>query len=148
MNGERGYTLVEMMVATVIIGAIVVVLTLVSHQFFTIPEKSNDKVASLHAIQNVIHWISLDVMEAEFAYGGDNLSLTKPDATEINYERIGDELYRACDGRDILLARSVSSVNFTVEDRLITMNITVAPESRWDISENCTYMVAMRPSEY
>ena len=57
----------------------------------------------------------------------------------------GNEFHRNVTGED-QLSRNISSVSFSVDGRLITMDITAAPESRYKVSENGTYQVNMRPS--
>lgn len=146
MKGERGYTLVEMLVTLVIIGTIAGVLGFVVQQIATVPEKSNDQVAALHALQNVIHWVGQDAESAASATGGESLSLTFPDDTEVSYELSGTALNRFYNGESQTVATNITSLSFTVSDRVISMTITAAPESRWDISESQTYQVAMRPS--
>ena len=149
MNGERGFTLVEMLVSIVITGAIALVLGMVVQQMVSVPEKSSDQVAALHDLQNTAHWLGIDVLAAEsasIAGNGDSLNLTLPDTSVIRYLRSGDTLYRYDNGGYITLARNITSMDFTVDDRLITVDITAAPDSRWDISENRIYQIAMRPT--
>jgi prepilin-type N-terminal cleavage/methylation domain-containing protein len=146
MNGERGYSLVELMVALVITALIAVVLGLVVQQIATVPEKSNDQVEALHTVQNFIHWVGLDAEAAESALGGNSLNLTLPNDSVISYGKMGNTVYRYSGSGNQTIANNVTSMNFTISDRIIIMSIVAAPESRWDISENKTYQVAMRPS--
>ncbi len=146
MKRERGYTLVELMVAIAITGCIAAVLALVVQQILTVPERGNDQVTALHSVQNAAHWVSVDGQTAKSAAGGSSLSLTLPDDSVISYTLTGDELYRVYGGSNRLIAREITSANFSVLGRVITMDITAAPDSRWDISENQTYQIYMRPT--
>jgi prepilin-type N-terminal cleavage/methylation domain-containing protein len=146
MKNERGFTLVEILVTIGIMGVLAMVLGGVVQQMATVPEKSNDQVDALHAVQNAIQWIGKDAVAAKSAVGGDSLVLTFPDNSEITYQKQGSDLYRYLNGDNISIARDVTDLNFTVNNRTITINITAAPESRWNISENQVYQVAMRPS--
>ena len=146
MKGERGYTLVETLIAIAITGVIVTVLGMAVQQIFSVPEQGNTQVEALHAVQNAAHWVSLDGQTAKQASGGSSLDLTLPDDSTISYILSGSNLNRNCQGVSHTIAENISNVNFTVEGRVITMSIAAAPDSRWDISENETYQIYMRPT--
>jgi prepilin-type N-terminal cleavage/methylation domain-containing protein len=146
MKGERGYTLVETLIAIAITGFIVTVLGLSVQQVVTVPEQGDDQVAALHAVQNAAHWVSLDGQTAKSASGGSSLNLTLPDSSVISYTLSGGSLHRTYKGVNRTIAKDISSLNFTIEGRVITMSITAAPNSRWSISDNQTYQIYMRPT--
>jgi prepilin-type N-terminal cleavage/methylation domain-containing protein len=144
MNKERGYTLVELMVALAITGMITTVLGMAVHQIATVPEQNNDKTAAVHAIQNAGHWVGMDGQTAVGATGGSSLTLTLADDSELSYVLYGDELHRVYGSSNRTVARDIGSVDFSVSGSMITMNIESSPDSRWDISENRTYQICMR----
>lgn len=146
MKGERGYTLVELLIAIAISGFLMTSLGLVVQQTVTVPERGNSQVNTRHAIQNAAHWVSLDGQMAKSASGGSGLALTLPDDSSVSYILYGDELHRVDGGSDRTIARGIASATFSVEGRQITMNITAAPDSRWDTSESGTYQINMRPT--
>jgi prepilin-type N-terminal cleavage/methylation domain-containing protein len=146
MRNERGFTLIETLITITIMGILAVVLGTVVQQMAAVPEKGNDQVEALHAVQNAVHWVGTDAVSAQSAIGGSSLVLTFPDSSVITYEKQGNDLYRYSNGENISIARSITQLNFTVSNRTITMDITAAPESQWNISENQVYQVVMRPS--
>ena len=91
--------------------------------------------------------VNLDGQMAQSATGGSNLVLTFPDASSVSYTLVGTDLLRVTSTSNRTLAQNITSASFSVQDRIITMNLTSAPDGRWDISENETYQICLRPSE-
>ena len=147
MKGEQGFTLVELLIITAITGFIFSVLGAAIHHIVTIPEDGNDRVTALHELQNAAHWVNLDGQMAQSASGGNELVLTLPDSSSISYTLVGTDLLRTTSTSNRTLAQNIASANFTVQDRIITMDLASAPDGRWVVSENETYQICMRPSE-
>lgn len=144
---EQGFTLVELVVVTAITGFILSVLGVAIHHVVTIPEQGNDRITAMHELQNVAHWVNLDGQMAQSAAGGNELVLTMPDSSTIGYTVVGTDLYRATSTSNRTLAQNITSANFSVQNRIITMDITSSPEGRWSVSEDGTYKICLRPSE-
>ena len=147
MKGERGFTLIELLIATAITGLIVSVLGTATYQIITVTEKGNARMVAMHELQNAAHWVSLDGQKARTASGDSELVLTLPDDSSITYTVVGTELRRTAGDAQVTLARNITSANFSVENRIITMTITSSPEGRWSVSEEGTYKVCLRPTE-
>ena len=146
MKGERGFTLVELIIATAITGFIFSILGVAMHQVVTIPEYGNDRITALQELQNVAHWFNLDGQMAKSAIGGDTLVLTLTDNSSISYTLVGTDLLRTTSTSNITLARNITDVNFSIQDPYITMDIISSPAGRWDVSENETYKICLRPT--
>ena len=146
IKNQRGYTLTELLVSIAILAIIGVAMGVVLPQITSIPEKGDNQVDALSSLQNAIHWVSRDAGSAASAVGGGSLTLTMPDASVVSYTRTGGVLYRNYGGVSQVVARNITGLNFIIADRMITMSLTAQPESRWNISENRTYQVAMRPA--
>jgi prepilin-type N-terminal cleavage/methylation domain-containing protein len=146
MKSERGFTLLETVLAIALIGFLVGVLGMAVQQVVTTPEKANDQVDALHSVQAAAHWVAMDGQMAMSAVGGSSLVITLPDSRTISYALTGTELFRTDDDASRMVAQNVASVNFTVAGKTIYMTIVAAPSSRWDISENQTYRIFMRTS--
>jgi prepilin-type N-terminal cleavage/methylation domain-containing protein len=144
MKNQRGYGLVEFLVAVTITGILAVLIGVAVPQIISVPEKNESQVDALHALQNIIHWVGFDAASAQSAAGTNSLTLTMPDSSVITYTRTGNILNRNCSGTNNTLAENITDMSFTVSGRLITMTITAAPEGRWGISESRTFQVMMR----
>ena len=147
MKGEKGFALVEVLVVTAITGFIFSVLGVAIHHVVTIPEEGNDRITALHELQNVAHWVNIDGQMAQSATGGGELVLTLPDDSLISYTLAGADLLRVTSSSNRTLARNITSANFSIQDRVITMDLTSAPDGRWGVSENETYKICLRPDE-
>jgi len=64
MNNQKGFTLIELIVALAIASAIGVAATMTAHQLITIPVISNDSNTAINQVRNAVHWINLDVQSA------------------------------------------------------------------------------------
>ena len=146
MKGEKGYTLIEALIAIAITGFIVTMISMALQQIVTVPERGDDQIDAIHPLQNAINWIALDGQMASSASGGSNLTLTLPNTSVISYLRSGTNLIRSSASANRTVAQDVYSANFTVQNRMIYITLVTVPDSRWDISENKTYRIYMRPT--
>jgi len=147
MKGQRGFTLPELLITVAITGLIVSFLGTAIYQILTITEYSSDRTIAMHELQNVAHWVSRDGQMARAASGGSELILTLPDGSSITYAMAETELRRTAGESQMTLARNISDLSFSVENRIITMTVTSSPKGRPNISEQRTYKVYLRPTE-
>jgi prepilin-type N-terminal cleavage/methylation domain-containing protein len=123
MRNERGFTLVEMLVATAIAGILSIALVGTVFQVTTVAVNGTDKLAAANDIQNAVHQINRDGHMASAAVGGNSLTLTYPSASEVVYSLVGDELLRTASGSDTVVAGGTASASFSVVDRNITVTL-------------------------
>ncbi len=147
MNGQKGMTMVELVVAIATTGIIVAFLGTAIYQIITVSGYGNDRLTATHELQNAAHWFNNDGQEAKAATGGTGLQLTMTDNSSITFSLVGTELRRTAGGREMTLARNITSALFSTNNRLITMLLTATPSGRYGVSENGTYHVLLRPSE-
>ena len=147
MKQEQGMSLVELLIATAVTGIIVSVLGTAVYQTITVSEFGNDKITALHELQNTVHWVGMDVQKALTATGGSELVLTLPDSSSITYSLSGTRLHRTAGGSQMTLARNISSISFSIENRIVTMEIASTPTGRQGVVEQETYRIYLRPAE-
>ena len=103
-RGEKGFTVIELLLVVAITGVIVVPLMMATTTLLTNPQRSTNQNVVLHQVQNAGHWISRDVqMSRTVTPGGSNgfpLSLSIPvdddenNDNSIEYVFDGDMLKR------------------------------------------------------
>lgn len=146
MKRQLGFSLVELLAALAITGLVVSGLGTAIYQMLSVTQYGNARLTASHELQNAAHWFSFDGQRASSASGGSLLTLTLSDNSFITYSLTGTELQRAAAGSSMTLARNITSVDFAVDNRFITMNLTSSPEGRWSVTENGTYRVYLRPA--
>ncbi len=146
-SDERGLTMVELIIAVAVTGIIVSFLGTAIYQILTVTEYGNDRLTAMHELQNAAHWFNLDGQRASTASINGELLLTISESSSITYYLSDTELRRTAGGDQMTLARNITSADFSIENRLITMSLTSSPEGRDNVSANGTYKVYLRPSE-
>ena len=146
MNTQKGMTMVELVVATAITGVIVVFLGAAIYQILNVTGFGNDRLTAAHDLENASYWFNLDGQQARAASGGSGLALTLSDNSTVTYTLTGTELRRNAGGAYMVLARNIASINFSINNRVITMSLTSSPPGRYNVSQNGTYQVNLRPA--
>jgi prepilin-type N-terminal cleavage/methylation domain-containing protein len=140
-----GYTLVELLITLAISGLIFVVVGTVMFQLSTVSGDGNDKLSVVHEVQNAQYWFNLDGQTAMSATGGASLVLAFPAGQTVTYSLTGKSLQRVEGSSTMTLAQNISSLSFSVQARLVSMDITSSISGRTDVSEQNTYKVYLRP---
>ena len=152
---QRGITLVETLLATAIAAMIVGLLGSTIFLFMRSTEQGNKQLIAFQDLQNAGHWITRDGMAAQTTGLADgaapvvSMTLSWTDGEQSNtvtYSLSGDDLRRNYNGTVMTVARNVSSVGFSISQRVITSNMTSAPAGRWGASKDATYKVRLRPT--
>lgn len=146
MKGERGFTLVELLMGAAITAVIVSFLGFMVFQTFQVEEYGDAQVTARNELQNAAAWLQSDAVEAKTATGGAQLTLTMPDSTTVSYTRSGTNLIRTAGSTVNTIARNITAASFSVSGRLITVDLTSAPPGRSGAVAQGTYLFNMRPS--
>ena|SRR4030042_1705809 len=147
MNGQKGMTMVELVVAIATSGIIIAFLGTAVYQIITVSGYGNDRLTATHEMENIAHWFNIDGQGAKTATGGSGLALTMADNSTITYTLTGTEMLRTASGYTMSLARNIANAFFSINSRVITMSLTASPPGRYGVSENGTYRVYLRPAE-
>jgi hypothetical protein len=139
-------SLVELVVAVAIAGVIVVFLGTAIYQILTITGYGNNQLIATHELGNAAYWLNHDGQQSLSASGGSTLSLTLSDNSTVTYSLAGTELRRTAGSSYMILARNITSVGFSISNRVITMSLISSPPGQGNVSENGIYQVNLRPA--
>ncbi len=64
-RGERGFTLIEVLVVIAIVASITTAATMSTFQVFNVTRRSNDHMVTIRQVQNAGYWISRDALMAQ-----------------------------------------------------------------------------------
>ena len=158
MKNQKGFTLIELIVALAIASVIGVAATMTAHQVITIPVISNDSNTAINQVRNAVNWINRDVQSAtpgSITTSPEFLSMGQLEwesgtwtTHTVNYtlELADKELWRDYDGDvpGILIAQYIDTASCSWDDveKVLTVNITVQVGTR---TETRTFEVKPRP---
>jgi prepilin-type N-terminal cleavage/methylation domain-containing protein len=145
-DNQRGFTLVELLVSIAISGLIFGLIATLFSQMSTISGSGNDQLTAWHELQNVSDRLSFDCQTALTATVSSGLILSYPSGGTVSYGLSGTNLLRTSGATVNTLAQDITSLNFSVNGRLLTMNITCTVPGRTGESEQLSSLVNLRPS--
>ena len=153
---QRGMTLIEILMALGISGVIIGGLAASIYAITSVTGRGNAEITLLRDIQSASHWISNDVRMARDVTltGGvpaNGIILGWDDSQENPHSctitRTGKELIRNLDGVSSTIAWNVSSVEFSMNDDVLTYALTSETEGRWELTKEITGQVNLRAWE-
>lgn len=165
-NGQRGFTLIEILVAMAVGGMLLSGLVVAIFQTFGVTLSSSTQITALENIKNAAYWITKDVRMAattNLADGGNSTNSLILDWTnwydengELNpvdhhceYTVSGTDVVRNYDyGVDIrTVGRYISNIQFSRQGQIIFATITTFLEGKPETAEQMTYHLYLQPKE-
>ena len=173
-GNQKGFTLIEVLLAVAIMGLVVLVISMSIIQIFTGTERNSAKIIALTDIEHATAWLNQDLLMAQtilvsdgenedpLVYGqpadlvaGDILILNWTDyyggdatAHQSQYYILDSRLMRDYDGQVANIASYISLAGFSIDDstelELVTVTLTSSPENISERSETKTYRIYRR----
>ncbi|UCC17069.1 MAG: type II secretion system protein [Dehalococcoidales bacterium] len=153
---QRGMTLVEILLALGISGVIIGALGASIYTIMSVTGRGNAEISVLRDIQSASHWISNDSRMARDVtlIGGvpaNGMVLSWNDSQgnphSSNYTHTEQGLIRSFNGTSSIIAWNVSSVDFSLNDDVLTYTLTSETEGRWVVNKEVTGYVNLRSWE-
>ena len=159
---QKGFTLIELLVALAVGVVILLGLVLSIHQVSWGTDRSNSHVVALVDVNHATLSLKKDIQMAQDTdlTDGDpvpqsSVTLTWTDYTGFEeeenkthystYTLSGTELHRDYDGTVSIVSRHITSVGFTQNDRIVTVNITATGPGFLERIETLKFSMQMRP---
>lgn len=157
-NNQRGFTLIELMVAIAITALITGGIASAIFQVFNVNTLNSNQMFAIRQVQNAGYWISQDSQMGQTITPGAvdgfplDLSWTDWDGVlhEVTYDITGDELRRSHSiggGAPVetLVAQSISSISCEFVVGKLTLTVTASVGGSKPVSETRTYEITPRP---
>ena len=157
MRGQRGFTLIEMLVAMAVAGMIVPVVASAIFQISSGTIRINNDFVIQQDIDGASNWLNRDLSQAQtidLADGAPSVNHVRVDwvdltgwvtqgqeAHYVEYTLSGTNLMRNYDGALSIAARRVANIQFSRSGRFITVSIT---SSLREQAETLTYFITPR----
>ena len=150
---QRGMTLIEILIAlsisTVIMGGLAASIYAITN----VTGRGNAEITLLRDIQSASHWISNDArMASDITLTGGvpangivlDWNDSQGNSHSCNITRMGRELIRSFNGTSTVIAWNVSSVEFSMNDDVLTYTLASETEDRWELKKEVTGQVNLR----
>ena len=135
-TGQKGMTLIEVVIVVALVGLIGTVTSSATIQFTKVTSHGDDQLQALHDIRNAAYWISIDGHMAQST----DLPTDETVANSVtlqwtdyyaqadvphtsSYTLSGTELERNYDGSVTTVAQYISSIEFSISNRTMTVTI-------------------------
>ncbi len=153
-KNQRGFTLVEILLAMLIMGFVAVGITATIFQLFIGSDRNSSHMTAVRQVENAGYWISHDAQMAQDVYiaSGSFLKLNWIDSADVSHEVIynleDNELKRnyyiggSPEQTDIIIARFIESASCVPSELGLVFEVTATVQEQ---TETRTYEIIPRP---
>lgn len=155
LSSQSGMTIVEMLIALAISAVILSSIGTALYIITNITGRGNAHAAAIQDLQRAAFWISHDGQMArttdliDGALPVASVTLSWLDADDVSHSSVyslsGTELLRTYDGITTTVGMYISSVEFSLNDELLTYRIESTPPGRWAASRETIGVAHLRP---
>ncbi len=158
-RSQRGYTLVEVMVGTGILGLISTLIGSGLFQTITLRGKTSETFQAAGSTRTATGWITQDIpmaLTTDLVDGGAPVSSATFTWTDlfqnaqaphsVSYALVSGNLQRNYDGTTDVIGRGITDVSFTRAGRLVTISVTSNSNGRFKVSDAKTVKAYLRSS--
>ena len=153
--GQAGFTLIEVLVSVTVGGMLATVLAASIFQLSQASAIGEARLEALHELQRAHLWISGDVHRAETTSvpdGGSTVTTADFNWTEdgnphqCSYALAGTDLQRTCDGVRAVVARLVTTLEFSRQAAMVTIAVETTAPGDPGVQEQGTLLALLRPA--
>jgi prepilin-type N-terminal cleavage/methylation domain-containing protein len=99
--GQKGFTIVEMLVAVAIAGSVTGTITSGFYQVFTNHARSTARMTAIKQVENSVHWLSRDVQQAQVVDTGPNSGFPL-NVSWVDWAGVVNQATYTFDGNDLV----------------------------------------------
>jgi prepilin-type N-terminal cleavage/methylation domain-containing protein len=158
IRSQKGFTLIEILVAIPIIGIIGVAVGMAISQVFIVDEMSVNRETVVKQVENAVEYISRDAQQAQVTgANGSNINFQWTDWTNnnslaVSYTLNNDSLQRIeaiNNGQPLttIIAKYITGFNCTTSSGVLNITITATVDGFKSASETRTFQVKPRPGQ-
>lgn len=159
---QKGFTLIEILVAMAVGGMLLTGIVSSIFQIVTGTKQINEESVAIADIENATHWLTRDIVMGQGTTLVDDaplpvsqMTITWTDYTSwaqqepsashsVTYTYSGTELQRDYDNVVTTVGRHLTNVEFSLNGKLVTVTLTSSPEGEPRSTVTRSYKIRMR----
>jgi prepilin-type N-terminal cleavage/methylation domain-containing protein len=158
IRNQKGFTLIEILVAVPLIGLIGVGAAITTSQVFSMNEMGMNKGIAIKQVENAVQYISRDAQQAQIIeVNGSNINLSWKDWTTnnsvvVSYANNNNSIQRretinTDQPVTLSIANYITGLNFTSSNGVLNITITASVGGFKPAIETRTFQIKPRPGQ-